>query len=452
MCSYNRCASGLTCCAPYIVIDNLLYQAAIPGPYAWKWGNGDKRGVTLDTDGRLQKLESTGVQSLTFGYKPNDLIETITDGINPSLNSSYTWDGSGRLKQVTRTNGDNQNVGYDNAGNRTSHTRAGTGNTYSYTSTGKDWLTHVGSKTYGWDTYGQMTSDGVRSYTWDAFGRLATAGGATYSYNAFNQRVRKVSSAGTNHFVYGPSGELLYESQTGTAYVWLGGAPIAMSRGGQMYAIHTDQVGRPEAVTNSAKAVVWRAQNAVWDRQVTTDSIGGLNLGFPGQYYDAETGLWQNWHRYYEAGTGRYISSDPIGLAGGINTYAYVGGSPLSRTDPNGLAPDDFAPTGPGVALRDWFRSILPAPRDPTLRSDGLPCGAGCGDATTDAFVPDFFPKACEAHDACYENQQGKNFCDANFRKDMQQERPDMKVMPWIYYGAVYWLGGGAYSAAGRKQ
>lgn len=94
-----------------------------------------------------------------------------------------------------------------------------------------------------------------------------------------------------------------------------------------MYAVHTDQVSRPEAITNSARAIVWRAHDAAWDRQVVVDSIGKLNLGFSGQYYDTETGLWQNWHRYYEAATGRYVQSDLIGLAGGVNTYAYVGGA-----------------------------------------------------------------------------------------------------------------------------
>ena len=61
------------------------------------------------------------------------------------------------------------------------------------------------------------------------------------------------------------------------------------------------------------------------------------NLRFPGQYYMPETGLFYNYFRDYDPQTGRYIESDPIGLGGGINTYAYVGNSPLKAIDPFGL-------------------------------------------------------------------------------------------------------------------
>ena len=89
--------------------------------------------------------------------------------------------------------------------------------------------------------------------------------------------------------------------------------------------------------TDSTQALVWDAQRKPFgERTVTTAQIT-MPLGFPGQVYDEETGNYYNYFRDYDPTTGRYLQSDPIGLGGGINTYAYVGGNPLFWVDPKGL-------------------------------------------------------------------------------------------------------------------
>jgi len=110
--------------------------------------------------------------------------------------------------------------------------------------------------------------------------------------------------------------------------------------------VYADHLGTPRVITRASdNQMVWRWDSAdpfgVAQPNQDPSGFGAFkyNPRFPGQLYDAETGLNYNGHRHYEPDTGTYTQSDPIGLAGGINTYAYVGGNPVNDIDPEGLAP-----------------------------------------------------------------------------------------------------------------
>ena len=111
---------------------------------------------------------------------------------------------------------------------------------------------------------------------------------------------------------------------------------------GEMHYIVTDQLGTPRQVMDSKGVTVWQWDGEAFGNTPPNANPGGqgdfvFNLRFPGQYFDAETNMNQNYYRDYDLATGRYLQSDPIGLSGGINSYLYVGGNPVSRIDALGL-------------------------------------------------------------------------------------------------------------------
>ena len=108
--------------------------------------------------------------------------------------------------------------------------------------------------------------------------------------------------------------------------------------------LHNDHLLTNRLGTNQSGQVAWRWEGEAFGSEEPEEDFDGdgdtvqVNLRFPGQYRDGETGWFYNWMRYYDPEIGRYITSDPTGLWGGINTYAYVGGNPLQWLDPYGFA------------------------------------------------------------------------------------------------------------------
>lgn len=329
-------------------------------------GNGLVETRSYDTQGKLIKQIIGNHETRNYNHDANGNILTITA---PTHAPAYNYDALDRLTKET-LNTILTDYTYDPSGNRLTKIKATPAKKrrtlYSY-ATGSNQLIQVGRKPVTFDAGGNTLSDrnGRRRFEYNQTGRLSRfykkgTLKAEYTYNSQNQRTRKVLYVGsrvkTITYHYDLSGNLIAEYRNGKPqidYLWADSMPVMRDRIRQkkngavivknrIY-LTTDHLNTPRIGTDEGNTMVWRwDSNAFGKGRVDRDPDGDgirrdVRLRFPGQIVDRESGLYYNWNRYYDPGTGRYITSDPIGLNGGLNTFGYVGGNPLGIFDQDGL-------------------------------------------------------------------------------------------------------------------
>jgi RHS repeat-associated protein len=194
---------------------------------------------------------------------------------------------------------------------------------------------------------------------------------SSFKVNGLGQRVAKTTASTTTYSVYDESGRLLgtYGNNASLIqeYVYLQDILVAVATPNGVFEVESDRLNTPRAIIRPSDShVIWAWSpwqdpfgTGAPDQDVDGDGQNFVfNLRFTGQYYDSEFGLTYNYYRDYESATGRYIESDPIGLRGGVNAYAFVNSRPLNLTDSRGL---QGAVPIPGPL----FDLIRPLPFDP---------------------------------------------------------------------------------------
>ncbi len=390
------------------------------------WGNGAWQQRAYDADYMIQAITSSLPMGLSQRYGVDAAGNIVELDVDCAV-TSYGYDGLDRLVSAD-TPGlfgiDAYRWTVDGTGNRTSEQRPSRSPTPYVYAADSHRLLNVGGSLRTYDAAGYPQRIGSQRLTYDARGRLTIVQTnatkpvtvASYEYNALGQRVTKIlPGVGATLFAYDEAGQLVGEYPTAAGrsqeFVWIDGLPMGVvtTEAGvsRMHYIEADHLGTPRAVIDPvANEVVWRWEaapdpfgTALPARDLASDGTRfELHLRFPGQYYDAETRLHYNYFRNYEPLTGRYIESDPIGLAGGISTYAYAASSPMVYFDPLGLQyysseqaclrPDRVAACEAAGIIGNGGRAINPAASS-ALGAElisGARTGTGFAEATASGF------------------------------------------------------------------
>ncbi|MFK4265605.1 putative T7SS-secreted protein [Streptomyces milbemycinicus] len=356
---------------------------------------------TWDPLGRLTEQTLTGpaatdpVHHRAYTYRADGHLTAIDDQ-HAGLRT-FDLDAAGRVTTVHARRW-TESYAYDEAGNQTHaswperHPGTDTIGTRAYTGTR---ITRAGDLRYEHDDAGRLTlrqktrlsrKPDTWHYTWDTEDHLTTVTTPDgtlwrYLYDPFGRRTTKQRLAADGRTVaeqtdFTWDGPTLVEQTTTTTglprpvtLTWEheGLQPIAQTEritdtttqrevDQRFFAIVTDLVGTPTHLIDETGDIAWNTRTTLWGTTTwTADSTTYTPLRFPGQYYDPETGLHYNHHRYYDPTTARYLTPDPLGLTPAPNPTTYVH-NPTTWSDPHGLAPCK-------PSLRDRLRSLFS--RDP---------------------------------------------------------------------------------------
>lgn len=346
--------------ARQILLKNASYLPL--GPVSgWTYGNGRTLTRAYDQDYRPKAIQdiSTGGLDVGFGFDPVGNLSSLTPAGGTTADVKLSYDPLGRLTEfkdgATGTVLDGYT--YDKTGNRSSSKSAAGEVVYTYEA-GSHRLTKVGAAPRVYNAVGDITAinGSEREFVYDVTGRMSQVrrNGAVareYRYNGKGEQVRRFLGAANTYTLYDESGRWMGDYDNAGKLlqqaIWLDDMPVGVtSADAKLSYIEPDHLGSARVLIDPTRNVViwsWSLKGEVFGNTVPSqdpDQDGlafELNMRHAGQRYDNASSLYHNYYRDYDPSIGRYIQSDPIGLSGGISTYAYVDANPVSYIDPKGL-------------------------------------------------------------------------------------------------------------------